>query len=79
MPSSVQSLALSPYISYLSGTGQELTDKSELEESDDFDGSAAGEDGMGLIASQTGVWDEVPEVAEPEEDGLEGDEIEDWD
>lgn len=50
-----------------------------MEDSDDFDGSAAGEDGMGQVSSQAGVWDEMPEVAEQEEDGLEGDEIEDWD
>lgn len=59
--------------------GQELTDKSEMEDTDDFDGSAAGEDGMGLLPNQAGVWDDLPEVAEKEDDMLEGDEIEDWD
>lgn len=60
--------------------GEELTDQSEMEDTDDFDAQAAGEDGMGLGASEAGVWDEMPEVAEAEqEDGLEGDDIEGWD
>lgn len=52
-----------------------------MEDADDFDGSAAGEDGMGLVSSQkAGVWDDEPDVADQEEeDGIEGDEIQDWD
>ena len=51
-----------------------------MEDDDDFGSQVAGEDGMGLAASQAGVWDEMLDVAEAEqEDGLEGDDIENWD
>lgn len=87
MPSSVQSLALPAYHTLSAiGFGEELDAKSELEDQDDFDGSAAGEDGLGTLPSQSlnpggDVWDDMADsaVAEEEEDGLEGDEIEDWD
>jgi hypothetical protein len=74
-----------PYSSANYG-GVEIDRFTALEQEDDFEESAAGEDGLGLIPSQSGsgnsrgVWDEVPELAEEEEeDGALGDEIEDWD
>jgi hypothetical protein len=57
----------------------EIDAKSEIQE-DDYEESVAGEDGLGRISSSQGVWDDVPELAEEEEeDGAEGDEIEDFD
>jgi hypothetical protein len=57
----------------------EIDAKSEIQE-DDYEESVAGEDGLGRINSSKGVWDDVPEIPEEEEeDGAEGDEIEDFD
>jgi hypothetical protein len=57
----------------------EIDAKSEIQE-DDYEESVAGEDGLGRISASKGVWDDVPELAEEEEeDGAEGDEIEDFD
>ena len=57
----------------------EIDAKSDIQE-DDYEESVAGEDGLGLIITSKGVWDDVPELAEEEEeDGAEGDEIEDFD
>lgn len=57
----------------------EIDAKSEIQE-DDYEESVAGVDGLGSISSTNGVWDDVPEIPdEEEEDGAEGDEIEDFD
>jgi len=57
----------------------EIDAKSEIQE-DDYEESVAGEDGLGQISTSKGVWDDVPEIPEEEEeDGAEGDEIEDSD
>jgi hypothetical protein len=58
----------------------EIDAKTEMSREDDFEESAAGEDGLGNVNSSKGVWDEMPELPEEEEeDGAEGDEIEDFD
>jgi hypothetical protein len=58
----------------------EIDGKTNMEQGDDFEESTAGEDGLGVISSNRGVWDEMPDLPEEkEEDGAEGDEIEDWD
>lgn len=82
LPSSVQTLQLPRYTtSSFNDTGMVIDEKSDLEGADDYDGSTLGEDGLGVLPHQAGVWDDVPDVAEKEdeEDGLEGDDIQDWD
>lgn len=81
MPLSVQSLELPRYaLSTFTNMGMIIDEKSDLASEDEFDGATAGEDGMGALPAQ-GVWDDLREVAEKEDedDGLQGDEIEDWD
>ena len=57
----------------------EIDAKSEIQE-DDYEESVAGEDGLGQINPSKGVWGDVPELPEEEEeDGAEDDEIEDFD
>lgn len=78
LPSTVQSLALPAYTSHSHG-GAEIDAKTEVQENN-YEESVAGEDGLGLISSNKGVWDEMPDLPEEEEeDGAEGDEIEDFD
>lgn len=58
----------------------EIDGKTDVEQGDDFEETAAGEDGLGVIQSTSGVWDEMIDIPdEEEEDGAAGDEIEDWD
>ena len=79
LPSTVQALALPPYYS-IGHSGAEIDAKTNVDQEDDFEELAAGEDGLGFVNSSKGVWDEMPELPEEkEEDGAEGDEIEDFD
>jgi len=79
LPSTVQSLALPPYTSFTQ-SGAEIDAKTDVDHEDDYEESVAGEDGLGQITTNTGVWDEIPDLPdEVEEDGAEGDEIEDFD
>lgn len=82
LPSSVQSLELPRYsTSSLTDNSMIIDEKSDLEGGGDYDGSTAGDDGLGVPPQQSGAWDDVQEVAEKDEeqDGLEGDDIEGWD
>jgi hypothetical protein len=81
LPATVQGLALPPYLTSMYG-GTEIDRSTVMEEGDDFEESAAGEDGLGVVgvSGGQGVWDELPEEPEEEEeDGAAGDEIEEWD
>ncbi|WWC60908.1 uncharacterized protein I303_103484 [Kwoniella dejecticola CBS 10117] len=79
LPSSAQTLCLPPYSSFIRN-GVELTAKDEIDMDDEYEASAAGDDGLGNIdQSHTQAWDDEPDKKEEEEDWLVDDDIDDFD
>ncbi len=61
----------------VTGHGQDELREKDLAIEDEYEQSAAGEDGLGVIEGQG--WDDAEGVHEEEESWLQDDDIEDWD
>ncbi|WVQ69872.1 uncharacterized protein L199_008094 [Kwoniella botswanensis] len=84
LPPSAQSLCLPPYSSFTpSRATAELTAKDEPDAEDEYEATAAGDDGLGDVPSTHPGWDEedsLKDGKEKEEDWLVDDDIvDDWD
>ncbi|WVW82874.1 hypothetical protein I302_104886 [Kwoniella bestiolae CBS 10118] len=79
LPPSAQSLCLPPYSTFSFRSNTELTVKDEPDAEDEYEATAAGDDGLGNVASQSQEWDEDMQDKDKEEDWLMEDDIDDWD
>jgi cell cycle checkpoint protein len=77
LPSTVQSLALPPFSSFFSPEEELRSNVMEIDNDEEADDPMNGE----RAYTASGGWDDTPEqpTQEDEEEGLEGDAIEDWD